>query len=55
MRMFVAINGWSWVKTPDVDDAERIVMAVASGEANEGEVADWLRTFLASPAETEAS
>lgn len=49
MRMFVAINGWSWDPYPEVDDAERTVMAIASGELGEGAAADWLRKYLVSP------
>jgi len=49
MRMFVAINGWSWDPYPEVDDAERTVMAIASGELGEAAAADWLRRYLVSP------
>jgi death-on-curing protein len=49
MRMFVAINGWTWDPLPDVDDAERTVMAIASGELHESAAADWLRQHLAAP------
>lgn len=49
MRMFVAINDWSWDPYPDVDDAERTVMAIASGEIDEAETADWLRQHLVPP------
>lgn len=50
MRMFVAINGWSWDPHPDVDDAERTVMAIASGDLDEARTADWLRRHLVPPA-----
>jgi death-on-curing protein len=49
MRMFVAINDWTWDPTPDVDDAERAVMAIASGDLDEAATAEWLREHLVSP------
>jgi len=51
MRMFVAINDWTWDPTPDVDDAERAVMAIASGDLDEAATAQWLREHLVSPPE----
>ncbi len=50
MRMFVAVNDWSWDPFPDVDDAERMVVTIASGELDEAATAEWLRQFLAPPA-----
>lgn len=50
MRMFVAINGWSWDPHPDIDDAERTVMAIASGDLDETAAAAWLRQHLVPPA-----
>lgn len=50
MRMFVAINDWSWDPYPGVDDAERTVMAIASGELNEAATSEWLRMHLVPPA-----
>ena len=50
MRMFVAINDWSWDPHPDIDDAERTVMAIASGALDEAATAIWLRQHLVSPA-----
>ena len=32
MRLFIEINGWIWRTAPDIDDAERAVLAVAAGE-----------------------
>lgn len=49
MRMFVAINDWTWDPTPDVDDAERAVLAIASGAIDEVATAEWLREHLVSP------
>ncbi len=46
LRMFVEINGWSWQPSPSVDDAERAVLAVASGDWNEEEMAAWLKGYL---------
>ncbi len=50
MRMFVAVNGWSWDPDPDVDDAEGKVMSIASGELDEAATAEWLRRHLVPPA-----
>lgn len=50
MRMFVAMNGWSWDPYPDLDDAERTVWAIAAGELDEGATAEWLRQHLVPPA-----
>ncbi len=49
MRMFVAANDWTWDPYPDVDEAERTVMAIASGELDEAATADWLRAHLVQP------
>lgn len=46
LRIFIEINGWSWRSYPSVDDAERAVLAIASGEWREPEFADWLRARL---------
>lgn len=50
MRMFAAINDWSWDPYPGVDDAERAVMAIASGDIDEAATAEWLRQHLVPPA-----
>ena len=46
MRLFVAVNGWTWQVQPEIDDAERVVFGIAAGEIDEGVTATWLRTFL---------
>lgn len=46
LRAFIDINGWSWRLYPSVDEAERAVLAIASGEWHEAELADWLRPRL---------
>ena len=53
LRLFVDLNGWSWSPMPTLDDAERTMLAIASGEVSESEVAVWLRQHL-SPPEREA-
>ncbi len=50
LRMFVEINGWSWLRRPDLDETETTVPSIASGEMDEGHTADWLRTYLVAPA-----
>jgi death on curing protein len=54
MRLFVDMNEWRWIDYPSVEEAERAVLAVASGEWDEERTAAWLRTRLG-PLETEAS
>jgi death-on-curing protein len=49
LRVFIEINGWSWNAYPSVDDAEGAVLAIAAGQWNEREFADWLRERLAPP------
>lgn len=49
LRAFVDMNGWTWNARPDIDEAERAVFAIASGEWGEDEAADWLREYLAPP------
>jgi death-on-curing protein len=46
LRMFMEINGWSWSERPSVDDAEQVVLAIASGEWDEDRTADWLSEHL---------
>jgi death on curing protein len=46
LRLFVEINGWAWKPTPTVDDAERAVLAIASGERDHEQTAEWLRAHL---------
>lgn len=45
MSMFIELNGGSWIApVPDVDDAERMMLAVAEGSVSEADLADWLST-----------
>jgi death-on-curing protein len=46
LRVFVAVNGWNWSPAPSVDDAERAVVAIASGEWGDGAMAAWLGSRL---------
>jgi death-on-curing protein len=46
LRVFIEINGWRWERTPSVDDAERAVLAIASGDWDESRTAAWLRTLV---------
>ena len=47
LRVFIEINGWSWSEYPSVDDAEQVVLAIASGEWDEERTAEWLGEHLA--------
>ena len=49
LRVFVEMNLWMWTDYPSVDAAERVVLAVASGDMDEAQVASWLRDRIASP------
>jgi death-on-curing protein len=49
LRLFVEINGWSWSPVPSIDDAERAVLAIASGEWGHEQTSAWLRSHLAAP------
>jgi death-on-curing protein len=51
LRLLVDIDGWRWTVVPDIDEAERAVLAIASGEWDETAAANWLRDHLAPPAE----
>jgi death-on-curing protein len=53
LRLFIDMNGWSWNPYPPVDEAERTVLSVASGDWNEERAAEWLRTYLMPPNATE--
>jgi hypothetical protein len=46
MRLFIEINGWAWRAAPDVDDAERAVLAVAADEWGHEQTSAWLRDHL---------
>lgn len=50
LRLFVDANGWSWQRMPEVDDAENAVLAIASGDWDQDDVAAWLRDHLMPPA-----
>jgi death-on-curing protein len=50
LRLFVEINDWSWTPSPSIDDAERAVLAVASGDWSQDQMAAWLRDHLSAPA-----
>jgi len=44
LLMFVDLNGGTWTPDPpDVDDAYAMMMNVAAGNADESDLADWLR------------
>ena len=45
--MFVEINGWSWNPRPTVDEAEQAMLAIASGDWDQHEMAQWLGKKLA--------
>jgi death on curing protein len=46
MRLFVEINGCTWLTAPSVDEAEQAVLAVAAGKWGESDAAAWLRRYL---------
>jgi death-on-curing protein len=46
LRLFLDINGWRFDPTPDIDEAESAVLAVAAGEWDEVATAEWLRSRL---------
>jgi death-on-curing protein len=52
LRLFIAINDWTWRTTPTVDNAEQAVLAIAAGTWGQDEMATWLRRHLASPSTT---
>lgn len=47
MRLFVAINGWTWLHQPELDEAESTVFGIAAGHVDEAATAVWLHSFLA--------
>ena len=49
LRLFVEINGWSWQPIPSVDDAERAVLAIASGDWTQDDMTTWLGDHLRQP------
>ena len=46
LRLFVAINGWSWSDRPSIDEAEHVVLAIAAGERDEARTTAWLDEHL---------
>ena len=46
LRYFVMLNGWSWSRQPDIDEAEAAVVSVASGDWDEVRAAEWLSGCL---------
>lgn len=54
LRLFIEMNGWRWSPYPTVDEVERAVLSVASGEWNEERTAQWLHGHLTGSSEGEA-
>jgi death on curing protein len=46
LRVFIEINDWSWTSYPMVDDAEQAVLAIAAGDWDEAQFAEWLRRYV---------
>ena len=46
LRLFVELNGWTWKPVPAIDDAERAMLAAASGEWGQNTMATWLNGYL---------
>ena len=49
LRVFIELNGWSWSNYPSVEEAERAVLAAASGEWDEAAVASWRNGRIEGP------
>jgi death-on-curing protein len=49
LRMFIAINDWTWSAPPTDDDAENAVVSIAAGTWDEARTASWLRAYLSPP------
>ena len=47
LRMFIEINEWQWTTKPTIDEAEDVVLRVASGKWSATEASQWLRQYLA--------
>jgi death-on-curing protein len=47
LRYFLVLNGWTWIESPSVDEAEHAVLSIASGEWDEVQTAAWLRPRIA--------
>jgi hypothetical protein len=43
LRVFIEVNGWSWSEHPSVDEAEHVVLVIASGEWDEERTARMAR------------
>ncbi len=52
LRLFIAINDWTWHTIPAVDDAEQAVLAVATGTWSQDDMAAWMRRHLAPTSST---
>jgi len=49
LRLFIDINDWAWRAKPSIDDAERAVLAIASGDWTQEDMGAWLREHLVPP------
>ncbi len=49
LRLFIAINDWTWHTTPTIDDAEQAVLAIAAGTWSQDNMTAWLQRYLAPP------
>lgn len=47
LRYFLVLNGWTWIESPSVEEAEHAVLSIASGEWDEVQTAAWLRPRIA--------
>ena len=46
LRVFVEVNGWRWSDYPSIDEAEHTMIAIATGELDESDMASWLAPRL---------
>lgn len=46
LRVFIELNEWEWTSYPSVDGAERLMLEVAGGARNQGDVNTWLATHI---------
>jgi death-on-curing protein len=46
LRLFVDIDDWSWTPYPTIDEAEKAVLAIASGEVERGRDGSVARQYL---------
>ncbi len=46
LRLFIRLNDWEWSPRPSFDESERAVLAIAAGEWDVAEAADWLRRHV---------